>query len=138
MKSLEATEALTPLIIEDFEIGNRVYFLNHKQDRLDYGTVTNVVEDRLEVVFDGFYRPVMIHISQFGSNAGRCFDINAVEVGSVVSALSKGERFYADVTEYIPNEKLTIKYRSDGTVVTFCHTARNHIEFQMDIFTIEG
>lgn len=138
MNTVEIREI--PPIIEDFEIGNRVYFVNHKHDTIEYGTVTAILDSRLKVKFDnGKSRPV--HISHFAAGGwlGRCFPMDQLEVGSVVSVLYLGERVYGDVLEIVEGQKVRIKYHSGAVLEGTVHASEwETLESKMADFTLEG
>lgn len=137
---MEIVEVQIPLTVEDFEIGDRVYFLNHKHDIIEYGTITALLDPIVQVIFEkGIKRPV--HVTQFGAGGwvGRCFPIEQLEVGSVVSVFNSGERIYADILEFVPGKIVRLKYRSDGKEALMTQSPENGpLEFQMACYALEG
>lgn len=135
---MEITEI--PPVIEDFEVGDRIYLLNYKHDIIEYGTIIELFDSKARVLFD-IGSSGLIHVSQFapGGPVGKCFPLNQLEVGSVVSVFELGKRIYADVEEIVKNERVRIKYRS-GSVIekTFHDSEWEPLEFKMADFTLEG
>lgn len=139
-----------PTVIEDFERGDRVYWVHNFT--VQYGTVNNVYYERVNdeivgnmlVQFDngewGSYRGEEIVTMKDRKQAfGKCIDIRLIEEGSVISRIEEGKRVYADVLSYTPKVKLTYRVHGQNYVTVIKENDYNpSIEQQICEWELEG
>lgn len=137
---MEAQEVDTRPVIEDFEIGERVYFLNYKHNIIEYGKITGIYTSHMDITLDSGRMP-LVHVDQFaaGGPVGKCFPMEHLEVGSVISVFHSGERIYADILEIVKDSSVRFEYRSGpAREVTITASKTEPLEFQMACYTLEG
>lgn len=140
-QSMESQEINIPLVLEDFGVGDRVYFVNGEHE-LELGVVNNLQASYVNFRMDnGKMR--LFHINQFKSDSpmGKCFPVNELKVGSVISfPYGAGQRYYADIIEYVPGKYVEFSFR--GKVKT--KPARleaekdKPLDFLLAFYTLEG
>lgn len=140
MQTMEIVEVQSPPTIEDFEIGDRVYFLNYKHNIIEYGSITSLYSSHLSVTLESGQMPLVnLGQFQFGGSVGKCFPMEQLQVGSVISVFHSGERVYADILEIVPDKSVRFKYRSKGyQEVTMAASEKEPLEFKMACYTLEG
>lgn len=127
--------------MDDFEEGDRVY-VTYRDGEIELGTVRYIRNDeRMSVRLDSGRVP-FVHINQFGPRGqyGKCFPIEQLQVGSVLSLYAgPGQRFYADVVGYAPNEYVELKYREGKNEGALIATEKGKpLELQLAPYTLEG
>lgn len=138
MEEARTAELKTPLIVEDFEQGDKIYFIDSKHAIVRYGVVEGASGQRVQVKLDNHSSPMNIHISQFNNGScGKLFDLESLKVGDFISTGRYGGRSYAVVLEIVPGEKVTVQYDS-RMVHHFFEKDTEPIGFQMSEFETEG
>lgn len=135
------SEANFPLMMDDFEVGDRIY-VTYRDGEIELGTVRDIrTDERMNVLLDSGRVP-FVHISQFGPRGqyGKCFPIEQLQVGSVVSLYEgSGERLYADVVNYAPNEYVELKSHDWKPKSIIIATEKGKpLEYQLSPYTLEG
>lgn len=134
------TEVNFPLIMEDFEVGDRVS-VAYTNGVIDLGAVRDIRTDiRMNVLLD-HGKVAFVHINQFGPKGQyrRCFPMEQLQVGSLVSICAgSGERFYADVTTYFPNKYVELKYHEVNNRIIIEAEDGKPLEFLLAAYTLEG
>lgn len=138
---MEAQEINVPLVLEDFGVGDRVYFVNDEHE-LELGVVNNLQAPYVNFRMDnGTMR--LFHIKQFkqDSTMGKCFPIDDLKVGSVISfPYGAGQRYYADIIEYVPGKYVDFAYRRKAKTKPARIEAEKGkpLEFKLAFYTLEG
>lgn len=135
------SEANFPLMMDDFEVGDRIY-VTYRDGEIELGTVRDIrTDERMNVLLDSGRVP-FVHIDQFGPRGQyhKCFPVEQLQVGSVISIYAgSGQRFYADVVDYVPNEYVELEYREGKNEGAFIGAEKGKpLEVQLAPYTLEG
>lgn len=139
METLLKRETETPATCDDFTVGDRIYAMN-KYMKVEFGNVTAIIEPHIHFRLDSG-ETQLAHVSWFktGGSVGKCFPIEDLEVGSVVSILwGGGRRLYADVTEYVYDEYVEIRYQINGSKSVMKASEGKPLDFMLAFYTLEG
>lgn len=137
---MDTVELQTEPVIEDFEVGERVYFLNYKHNVIEYGRISGLYTSHMDVTLDNGKIP-LAHLTNFASGGpmGKCFPMDQLQVGSVISVFHSGERVYADVIKITGERSVVIEYRNGKSKrVTIEATEGEPLEFKMACYILEG
>lgn len=108
---LEKTETFVPCIIEDFEVGDRVYRI-HDKDGVRLGRVTKAQGKTISVIMDtGEIKKANLSSFQreHGNLWGKALDLADLKIGDRVSCWGKsGRRTFATVLRMVPDESVTL------------------------------
>jgi hypothetical protein len=155
-----AMEAVVPVIMEDFDIGSRVFYENSVHGHILFGRVTKVVPENvfpgfvivkldtgniLEVTMDEFSigRPPESNITSWWVKS---IEFAELTEGSLLSFLNQlGERRYARVIEFVLGHHLVLDYLHDDLTSTMIkktyygkETGKMSLEYQLRYFELEG
>jgi hypothetical protein len=122
MKALQIDEQETPLIPEDIEVGDRLYYKMYL-GQIQFGEVKSISSDQIFVELDDGEAKFIK--AEFGSTLteglkiwGKPLPLAEIVHGSRISVLDTYEefwvkRFYATVVDYIPDFSITVVYDDD-------------------------
>lgn len=110
---INTQEAYVPLVIEDFEPGDRIY----RYDGLKKGSLGRVESIHDEVILvemdDGTFEGAPIGLFDQDSpywKWDKLINIEEVKIGSRLSRIEWGTRLFAVVESYVPGEEMLIRY----------------------------
>lgn len=132
-----------PLIIEDFEEGDRIYRQSRMPDIIMFGTVTSITPDELNVTFDnGYEHAVNLDFFHDDPDAafyyGKCLRMDQIWAGSVISVRTLGETLTATV-EFISEERIVFTYLEEPDVTeTWVAKEGQSLEFLLRNWELEG
>ena len=139
-------ETMTPVIIEDFEIGDRLYRQRDDTGEVVFGTVEEVGSYFLNVrLDDGVFFEVSIDLFQSDANGqknyvrwwAKSLDVSKLKEGATLSFLKDGEREYVELFSYFPNRHATFSF-SDGAKRTYWENSSGTLEYHLRNFEMEG
>ena len=129
-------EISIPVIAEDFEASDRVYLVSGGGVR--YGTVQHVEKTFLNVKFDtGNEEIINLAIFEGTGYAGKCFPVSQLRIGSVISTVDSGKRYYASIMD-LDGRGLVIQYHEGKGMYHLVESESDPLEFQMRDFELEG
>ena len=144
-------ETLVPVIIEDFEIGDRLYRQNNDDGEVVFGRVEEVHRDFLNVRLDnGPFFEVSIDLFKDDDTGekkyvrwwSKCLDLSSLEVGSTLSCLDAlNERHYSRVIAFVLGDYITLEHRTPGMGLPYQHTyleSSKPLDYQLRNFELEG
>lgn len=137
-----------PFIIEDFEVGDRVYFHDVTQNKSFLGTVWSIHNDDLMVTMDEDWMVRRAPVSMFGKMDGtftprvnfwgKCLPLQEIEEGSIISFASRGFKTLATV-KYVSDSKIHLGYDDPDTADDILYTNENRtIEYALLFWELEG
>lgn len=109
-----------PSVLEDFERGDRVYWQRYSV--IHFGIVSSVSAGIIVVQFDdstygSFTEREITTWNSREQNFGKPLDLSLIEEGSIISQMTGGKRFYAEVLSYIPKVELSYILKGSKVVI---------------------
>lgn len=109
-----------PSVLEDFERGDRVYWQRYSV--IHFGIVSSVSAGIIVVQFDdstygSFTEREITTWNSREQNFGKPLDLSLIEEGSIISQMTGGKRFYAEVLSYIPKAELSYILKGGKVVI---------------------
>lgn len=133
---MNSKELYLPVIVEDFEVGDRVYCLTKEMDYGLFGTVKSIQESSVSVTMDNG-GDLIVAIYLFGKTTGvrwrRCIDIKQVVAGSLLSSeVQDPETGEVSTTfcrvEKMIGDEITLTYLDDNKTFSLYATERSPME----------
>ena len=140
-------DTMNPLVLEDFEEGDRAYVVREWEVFL--GTVTGVSDGKLTLLMDAgnqevFSKQEILSRPQGVNGLGKPLDLSTLEKGMVIT-MHSGQATPATVLEFIPQQELVFQFngydpiRRYKAVRTIREMGRGQsIEQQMVLWQSEG
>lgn len=138
-----------PFIIEDFEVGDRVYFHDVTKNHSSLGTVWSVNADDVTVTMDDDWMVRRAPVSMFKKMDGeftpradfwgKALPMKELEEGSIISYASRGFKTLASVKS-ISESKIRLAYQDDDEAQDEIISSNENrsIEYALLFWELEG
>lgn len=147
---METLEAAISVVIDDFEVGDRVYSRPWKGSQLSKtvaskyiptcGRVLAVHKDGIDVILDNGASQIYVDIMNFTSvgHFRRCFKgMEDLKEGALLSCFNGVERIYADVVFYQPGVSISLYFHKTSKEVKIVHEPSFPLEYQLWNYQLE-
>lgn len=129
------TEVKSPLMVEDFEEGNRIY-THDGMRHYEFGTVVSMSHDLMEIILDSGQK-FTLH-SPLPDRWGKPLQMELLVPGLVISAIGfSRNRVHAIVVSHIQEKELVLRYVQTGNESIYVYGAMS-LENQFKYWEIEG
>lgn len=139
------------VVIDDFEIGDRIYYNPLKGKNLPkdselniytlpiYGTVLSVNERSVKLKMDDEMNARFVHIEAFNSGGryGRCFDESLLRKDARLSCFNGRERVYATVVSYTPNVSVSLHFPAAHQLIEIPASEHKPLGYQLATYDLE-
>lgn len=130
------TEVRSPLLVEDFEEGDRIY-VHDGMRHYDFGTVVSIIDGLMEVKLESGYK-FTLH-SPLPPRWGKPLQMELLVPGLTISAIGfSKKRVRAIVVSYTPGKELVLKSTHDDTNLRAYVPGAMSLENQFKYWEIEG
>lgn len=128
-------EVVSPLLVEDFEEGDRIY-THDGMRHYEFGTVTSIARGLMDIHLDSGYK-FTLH-SPLPDRWGKPLQLNILVPGIVISAIGfSGKRVRAVVVSYTPGKELVLKSNADDIDTRIYVPGAMSLENQFKYWQIE-
>lgn len=143
---MKVEEVDLPLIVQDFDAGDRVYRYAEKTDHILFGTVKSVEGRDIIIDMDSgleFVIPVTLFRKRDPRDFwwGKCLPLAQLKQGSVISCIwphTDGERFVATVDAVTKDSVTFTAVKDKEAKTTFAATEKHSLEYIFRDWMIEA
>lgn len=135
-------EIAVPYIIEDFDIGDRVYRIYPDKGKVDFGTVFDIINHEVLVKLDKgvFFQVPMDFFEQREDRSsywGKPLPLSQLEPGSIISATLGGFKIYAEVN-FVSDDIIRMTAMQGHRIInTYVPMPTASLEQQLLFWTLE-